>query len=79
MHRLAYSIVCLAALFALGEPAAAQTYNPRYPVCISVAETFGGVRIACRFASMAQCAATASGLGGTCSANPYWGWKRTGQ
>jgi hypothetical protein len=79
MHRLAYSVVCFAALFASAEPAAAQTYNPRYPVCISVAETFGGVRIDCRFTSMAQCAATASGLGGTCYANPYWGWKNTSQ
>ncbi len=51
-------------------PAAAQTYDPRYPVCI---ETYSidGSSINCTFTSMAACAATASGQAAQCYANPY--------
>ena len=50
-------------------PAGAQTYAPGYPVCMEV-YTIDGRSIECAFTSMAQCAATASGLGATCYANP---------
>ncbi|MFT4117114.1 MAG: DUF3551 domain-containing protein [Bradyrhizobium sp.] len=51
-------------------PAAAQTYDPRYPVCIEV-YTIDGSSIDCSFTSIAQCAATASGQSAQCYANPY--------
>ena len=51
-------------------PAEAQTYDPRYPICIEV-YTLDGSFIACSFMSMAQCAATASGQSAQCYANPY--------
>jgi hypothetical protein len=61
----------LPAVILLGiAPAAAQTYDPRYPVCIEVS-TIDGSSISCAFTSMAQCAATASGLPAQCFANPY--------
>ena len=53
-----------------GAPAAAQTYDPRYPVCIEV-YTIDGSTIDCSFTSIAQCAATASGQSAQCYANPY--------
>jgi hypothetical protein len=56
-------------------PAAAQTYDPRYPVCIEV-YTIDGSAIDCSFATMAQCAATASGQSAQCYANPYAGQNR---
>jgi hypothetical protein len=49
---------------------AAQTYDPRYPVCIEI-YTIDGRSIDCSFASIAQCAATASGQSAQCYANPY--------
>jgi hypothetical protein len=52
-------------------PAAAQTYDPRYPVCIEV-YTIDGSAIDCSFTTMAQCAATASGQSTQCYANPYY-------
>jgi len=51
-------------------PAAAQTYDPRYPVCIEV-YTLDGSSIDCSFMTMAQCTATASGQSAQCYANPY--------
>jgi hypothetical protein len=51
-------------------PSHAQTYDPRYPVCIQVNDSGGGTHIDCRFTSMPQCQASASGIG-FCFANPY--------
>jgi len=44
----------------LSAEASAQTYDPRYPVCIQVWDDRGSY-IACRYTSMGQCAASASG------------------
>ena len=63
------AILLAGGLFA-AVPAAAQTYDPRYPVCIEV-YTIDGSTIDCSFTSMAQCAATASGQAAQCYANPY--------
>ena len=51
-------------------PTAAQTYDPRHPVCIEI-YTIDGCSIDCSFATIAQCAATASGQSAQCYANPY--------
>ena len=51
-------------------PTAAQTYDPRHPVCIEI-YTIDGRSIDCSFATIAQCAATASGQSAQCYANPY--------
>jgi hypothetical protein len=47
----------------------AQTYDPGYPVCMQIGE-WGGWRIECSYFSLAQCAASGAGRGGTCIANP---------
>ena len=68
------AILLAAGLFGAGlpsvTPADAQTYDPRYPVCIEV-YTIDGSSIDCSFRSIAQCAATASGQSAQCYANPY--------
>ena len=51
-------------------PALAQTYSPGYPVCMQ-AYRWGGSDVDCSYSSLAQCAAAASGRGGTCVANPF--------
>jgi hypothetical protein len=53
-------------------PTSAQTYDPRYPVCMHVYGDRLGDRIDCIFTSLDQCAATASGLPATCLINPYY-------
>jgi hypothetical protein len=52
------------------EPTWAQTYDPKYPVCLEVIDTSGG-RIECSFTSMEQCKNGSTGTG-SCFANPYY-------
>ena len=53
-------------------PAAAQNYDPRYPVCLQTWHDKGTIIINCSYTSMEQCRATASGLSAMCLENPYW-------
>jgi hypothetical protein len=69
MRTIMSAILLVGGLFAAA-PAAAQTYDPRYPVCIEV-YAIDGSTIDCAFTSMTQCAATASGQAAQCYANPY--------
>jgi len=60
-------------LTALSHPAEAQTYDPRYPVCMKLYEgPFGGEWIDCSFTSLPQCRATASGRAAICVVNPFF-------
>lgn len=57
-------------------PASAQTYDPRYPVCMKVyslgGRGGGGEYYDCSFTSLPQCRATASGRAASCDLNPYY-------
>lgn len=70
--RLRFTIVA-AIGFGITGPAAAQMYDPNYPVCL---EVYGGrltpEYIDCSFTSLPQCQATASGRSATCSVNPFY-------
>ena len=61
------------AIFAIGMiaigPAAAQTYDPAYPVCLRVHAHY----YECRYTSLPQCNASASGRSAQCVINPYFG------
>lgn len=74
MRRIINAILLVAGLLGAGLPGAArtaaQTYDPRYPVRIEI-YTVDGRSIDCSFATIAQCAATASGQSAQCYANPY--------
>jgi len=64
--------LCVLALFVCAAaPALAQTYGGNSPVCLQHFR-WGGSDIECGYASMAQCAATASGLSAMCLVNPYY-------
>jgi len=52
-------------------PARAQTYNPDYPVCLHAFGEKAGY-IECGYASLAQCALSASGRAAQCIINPYF-------
>jgi len=64
--------VLLVAMLALtiSATARAQTFDPRYPVC-QHNYRWGGEDYDCRFTSLGQCAASASGLPAQCVNNPY--------
>jgi Protein of unknown function (DUF3551) len=51
-------------------PAAAQMYDPAYPVCLYVYK--GANYYECRYTSLPQCNASASGRGAGCVINPYF-------
>jgi hypothetical protein len=63
------------AILAIGmvsiEPAAAQTYDPAYPVCLHV-WTRGNNYYDCSYTSLPQCNASASGRAAQCVINPYF-------
>jgi hypothetical protein len=59
MRTLAWIILAVRTILTIAE-ASAQTYDPRYPVCLQVWDDKGSY-IACGYTSMAQCAASASG------------------
>ncbi|WP_024337331.1 DUF3551 domain-containing protein [Bradyrhizobium japonicum] len=78
--RIFSSCASLALLPAVGAslviaPSHAQTFDPRYPVCMHVysgANGGGGEWYDCSFTSIPQCRATASGRAATCDLNPYY-------
>jgi hypothetical protein len=69
MRVLALAILAIGAVWATG-PAAAQTYDPDYPVCLHVYGPI--VYYECRYTSLPQCNATASGRAAQCVVNPYF-------
>jgi Protein of unknown function (DUF3551) len=69
MRILALTIPAIATMLAVA-PASAQTYAPGYPICMQV---WGPINYYdCRFTSMPQCNATASGRPAQCVVNPFF-------
>jgi len=69
MRILALAIPLIATL-AAAAPANAQTYAPGYPVCLHV---YGPITYyECRYTSLPQCNASASGRAAQCVVNPYF-------
>ena len=71
MRTLTYTILAIGTLLAV-QPARAQTYDPKYPVCLQIYGIDGGY-IDCSFTSLPQCAASASGRSAQCVENPFFG------
>jgi hypothetical protein len=69
---MAMSLTILAATIALSAPARAQTYDPSYPVCLQIYQSIADFYYECRYQTMAQCAASASGRNAQCMVNPYF-------
>ena len=70
------TLTAIATLF-VATGASAQTYDPRYPVCMHVYTPGGfggggGDYFDCSFTSLPQCRATASGRSASCDVNPYY-------
>src|SRR5262245_40669952 len=69
----AMSLTILAAITALPAPARAQTYDPSYPVCLQIYQSIADFYFECRYRTMGQCMASASGRSAQCVVNPYYG------
>jgi hypothetical protein len=69
MRILALAIWAIGAASAAA-PAQAQTYDPRYPVCLHV---YGRITYyECNYTSLPQCNMSASGRSAQCVVNPYF-------
>ena len=69
MRILALAILAIG-MVSIG-PAAGQTYDPAYPVCLHVYAR-GANYYECRYTSLPQCNASASGRSAQCVINPYF-------
>ena len=74
--RLALSIALASAALLAAVDARAQTYDPRFPVCMHIytggGRGGGGDYYDCSFTSIPQCHASASGRAASCDVNPYY-------
>ncbi len=71
MRMLAFAMVTIAAALT-ATPAPAQTYDPKYPVCLQVYQGFTDYYFECAYTSIAQCNMSASGRSASCVVNPYY-------
>ena len=53
-------------------PALAQTYDPKYPVCLQIYQGFTDYYFECAYTSLGQCNMSASGRAAQCVVNPYY-------
>jgi len=73
--RSSFGLMMVAGAVLAAAPSHAQTFDPRYPVCMHVysgASGGGGEWYDCSFTSIPQCRATATGRAATCDLNPYY-------
>jgi hypothetical protein len=71
MRILALVILTIATLSA-APSARAQTYDPKYPVCLQVYQSWRDYYFECAYTSLAQCNMSASGRAAQCVVNPYY-------
>lgn len=74
--RILTSSTLVLAIISAAVPVQAQTYDPRYPVCMKVySGPFGGGEwVDCSYVSIPQCQASASGRAAMCEINPYFAY-----
>jgi hypothetical protein len=71
MRIPALAILTIAVVFT-ATPTLAQTYDPKYPVCLQVYQGFTDYYFECGYTSLAQCNMSASGRAAQCIINPYY-------
>jgi hypothetical protein len=71
MRILILAVLAIAA--ASTTPSArAQTYDPKYPVCLQIYQGYTDYYFECGYTSIPQCQASASGRSAQCVVNPYY-------
>src|SRR5882762_8994891 len=71
MRILALAILTIATVSA-APSARAQTYDPKYPVCLQIYQGYTDYYFECAYTSLAQCRMSASGRAAQCVINPYY-------
>jgi Protein of unknown function (DUF3551) len=71
MRIQALAVLMVAAFFAVPS-AHAQTYDPRYPVCLQIYQGWNDYYFECAYTSLPQCNMSASGRAAQCIVNPYY-------
>ena len=71
MRVLTLAIMAIAAVSATPS-ARAQTYDPKYPVCLQIYHGFTDYYFECAYTSLPQCNMSASGRAAQCVINPYY-------
>lgn len=71
MRILALAILAMAMVLT-ATPTLAQTYDPKYPVCLQIYQSWRDYYFECAYTSLAQCNMSASGRAAQCIINPYY-------
>ncbi|WP_291853029.1 DUF3551 domain-containing protein [Bradyrhizobium sp.] len=71
MRIAAFALLTIAATLT-APPAQAQTYDPRYPVCLQIYQRWNDYYFECGYTSLAQCNMSAAGRAAQCVVNPYY-------
>jgi hypothetical protein len=71
MRIPALSMLTIAAVLT-ATPTLAQTYDPKYPVCLQIYQGFTDYYFECSYTSLPQCQMSASGRAAQCIINPYY-------
>jgi hypothetical protein len=71
LRRIATLAALTIATVLMAAPLHAQTYDPKYPVCMQTYGLDGGY-IDCGYISQGQCAQSASGRAAQCISNPFF-------
>ena len=74
--RILALIILAVAMVSEAPSASAQTYDPRYPVCLQIYRNWYDYYFECGYTSLAQCNMSASGRAAQCVINPYYTGKR---
>jgi hypothetical protein len=72
MRILALVILTTATVLAATPTTQAQTYDPKYPVCLQVYVRWNDSYYECGYTSLEQCRWSASGRAAQCVINPYY-------
>jgi uncharacterized protein DUF3551 len=72
MMRILALIILAVVTVGKTAPAQAQTYDPAYPVCLQIYQGMVDYYFECRYTSIPQCQASASGRAAQCVVNPYY-------
>jgi hypothetical protein len=71
MRIPAFAVLTVAAVLT-ATPSLAQTYDPKYPVCLQIYQGMTDYYFECAYNSLAQCNMSASGRSASCVINPYY-------
>ena len=71
MRILALATLTIATVLT-ATPTLAQTYDPKYPVCLQIYQSWRDYYFECTYTTLAQCNMSASGRAAQCIVNPYY-------